>query len=68
MGTDQKNFMQDMMLARFMGQIQAKLDMMRDLTDPGVGGRFHKSYGYIPPADWYNHRSKTFLKNKRRGL
>ena len=29
---------------------------------------FNRGHDYLAPADFYNHRSRTFLKNKRKGL
>lgn len=30
--------------------------------------KFNKGTHYMCPSEFYNHRSRTFLKNKRKGL
>lgn len=34
----------------------------------GAKARIRRSARYIRPCDFYNHGSKTFLKNKRKGF
>lgn len=49
----------------FMAKI--RLAIVKKQLDLKVSG-FYKSGDYVCPSVFYNHRSRTFLKNKRKGL